>query len=124
MADELVAPLHDFDQGFPARDLLLSVSNLEDELIRIVKHPYGLREYLSSKLLTYELMKLNRQTQPDAAPSIDDDWLIRQDSHRFGVILPSLVGREWIQADGEQETRLPTDGKKSRIESVPNAGIA
>jgi hypothetical protein len=68
--------------------------------------------------------KLNRQTQPDAAPSIDDDWLIRQDPHPFGVILPSLAGREWIQANSEQETRLPTDGKKSRIESVPNAGIS
>jgi hypothetical protein len=35
-----------------------------------------------------------------------------------------LAGREWIQAESGQESRLPTNGKKSRIESVPNAGIS
>jgi hypothetical protein len=44
--------------------------------------------------------------------------------HRFGITLSPLAGRQWIQMDNGQETRLPTGRKESTIESVPNEEMA
>jgi hypothetical protein len=66
--------------------------------------------------------KIGRHEPPGRTTETRWPWSAGQ-FPRFGVTLLPLAGKQWIQVDDRQETRLPTSRKVSTIESIPHAGI-